>query len=150
LLLFCNKTAKTTRFSKIFENFAQLLHKIGKSRQSWHTYCMETLRDRLKPLIPAIVRRELTNRDVARKLGVSEGHICRLLKKMDVQRQPPPSREGKRSRPEEMELLEAREALRREVAARTRATDDTRLSVAEAARQAHCSERTIYRYRSAK
>jgi len=94
--------------------------------------------DQIKPFIPAIVRRELTNRALARHLGVSESHLCRVLKQLNVVRDPAPTRENQRA------LIEARHELRADLA------NDTNLTVAEAARKAGCSTRTIYRYRNAR
>lgn len=96
---------------------------------------MPTLRDRLKPLIPQIVSRELTNRAAARALGASEFTISRLLKQMKVVRNPPPTRDSQQA------LLAARKQARKEAA------NNTELTVDQAAKSAHCSTRTIYRYR---
>lgn len=94
------------------------------------------LRDQIKPYLDRIRRREMTNRELARVLNASEWHVCRLLKQLKVQRDPPPSRETNRAR------LEARKQLRTELA------NDPTKTLAQAAREAHCSERTLYRYRN--
>jgi AraC-like DNA-binding protein len=121
------------------QNFSKNFLKIGNFSQNWHTYCMSALKDRLQPYVAQIVRRELTNRAVAAILGASETHVCRTLRKMGVVRDAKPSRESKKA------LLGERQTLRTDLA---RKTLDGSLTVAEAARQAHCSERTIQRYRS--
>ncbi|MFA9216815.1 MAG: hypothetical protein ACEQSK_06885 [Sphingomonadaceae bacterium] len=92
------------------------------------------LRDLIKPYIPEIVSREVTNRALARVLGVSEHHLCRTLKAMGIVRNPAPSRANHTA------LLAARKSLRTELA--------NSKTVAEAARIAGCSERTIYRLRT--
>lgn len=91
------------------------------------------LRDNIRPLIPRIVTRELTNREVAAMLGVSEYTVCRVLKQLKVKREPAPDRAAHR------ELLKQRRLVR-ENAAKT-------LPVREAAAAANCSTRTIYRLR---
>jgi hypothetical protein len=92
------------------------------------------LRDRIKPYIDQIVRRELTNRAVAAELGVSEHHVCRVLKALNVVRNPAPTRDNKAA------LIQERKDFRASVAAS--------MSVTDAARAANCSTRTIYRYRA--
>lgn len=91
------------------------------------------LRDRLKEHIPAIVKREITARAVARLLDVSEGTVCRTLKQMKIAREPAMDRTaaGKLER------------ARREHRALCAAT----MSIEAAARAANCSTRTIYRLR---
>jgi len=121
-------------FRENFSNFGQIFVKIGKFQQSWHTYCM--LRDKIKPFIPQIISRELTNRALAAKLGASETHICRLLKQLNVKRDAAPTRANKRA------LIQARQALRTVLA------NDPDLTMVEAARRANCSVRTLYRYRT--
>lgn len=94
------------------------------------------LRDNIKPFIPRIISRELTNREVARALGASEEWVCRTLKALGVVREPAPDRSKSGT------LLTARRELR------TRLANDPTLTLEEAARQAHCTVRTIYRYRN--
>lgn len=92
------------------------------------------LSERLKPYISQIVKREITNRELAQLLNTHETYICRVLKRMGVSREtitPPPSTK---------EIRAARAEHRRQVA--------TTLNVKEAAAAAGCSERTIYRIRS--
>lgn len=94
----------------------------------------ERLADRLAPYLEPLRRREVTNRAVARELGVSEEHVCRVLKQLNVVKDAVPDRK------KNAELYRTRQAFRRQVA--------KTLPVAEAARQAGCSTRTIYRLRS--
>ena len=77
--------------------------------------------------------RQITNRELSKILNVSEAHISRMLKMMGIKR-PPPEYIAKRL------LAEARREYRRKLA-RT-------LTPAQAAVQANCTERTIYRYRN--
>ena len=93
------------------------------------------LRDNIKPFIPRIVSRELTNRAVARELKVSEARVCRVLKELKVVRESLPDRNAARA------LIAERRAFRAETAA------NHALSIEEAARIANCSTRTIYRLR---
>jgi AraC-like DNA-binding protein len=92
------------------------------------------LSERLKPYIDRIVKREITNRELADLLGTHETYICRVLKRMKVVRDPIPVK------PSTKELNAARADHRRHVAAT--------MSVKDAAAAAGCSERTIYRIRS--
>lgn len=94
------------------------------------------LSDDLKPYLDRIVKREITNRELARILGTHETYICRVLKRMGV------SRETLIAPPSTKEIRAARAEHRRLVA--------TTLPVKEAAAAAGCSERTIYRIRSKK
>lgn len=96
------------------------------------------LRDNITPYLPKIISREMTNRAVARELKVSEHHVCRVLKQLGVQREPAPDRSAAGR------LLEARRELR------TRLANDPNLTLAQAASQAKCTVRTIYRYRNKK
>ena len=91
------------------------------------------LRDRIKPFLPKIVTRELTNRAVAAELGVAEESISRVLKQLKVVREEAPNSLAKK------ELNEARRAHRAEVA--------KTMSIKAAAQAANCSIRTIYRLR---
>lgn len=94
------------------------------------------LSDDLKPYIDRIVKREITNRELARILSTHETYICRVLKRMGVER------EALVPAPSTKEIRAARAEHRHLVA--------TTLSVKEAAAAAGCSERTIYRLRSKK
>lgn len=91
------------------------------------------LADKIKPYIPQLVSRDLTNRALAAELGVSESYLCRVLKKLKVKREPAPDPAAQAA------LNEARRA-HRLVVAKT-------LPVKDAARAANCSTRTIYRLR---
>jgi len=136
-LLRCTFVAKAQQFPhifQIFEKFLKIFPKIGNLCQNWHTYCMETLRDRLKPLIPDIVNRTLTGRAAARRLGVSESHLCRVLKQLHVERAPIPDNP-------DTALRAARVELRQQLA------NDPSLTIEQAAARANCSTRTIYRYK---
>ena len=91
------------------------------------------LRDDLKPYLERLKRREITAREVATTLGTHETYVCRVLKQLGVKREElvkPPSTK---------ELNKARAELRLQLA--------QTLPVEEAARQAKCSTRTIYRLR---
>lgn len=92
------------------------------------------LRDQVKPYIPQIVKREMTNRELARLLDASEGAICRVLKQLKVVREP-------------AARCSANRALREE-RAKFRAQAATTLSIKEAAAAANCSTRTIYRIKA--
>lgn len=94
------------------------------------------LADKIKPYIPQLVSRDLTNRALAAELGVSESYLCRVLKKLKVKREPAPD---PAARAAQAALNEARRAHRLDVA--------KTLSVKDAARAANCSTRTIYRLR---
>lgn len=91
------------------------------------------LRDKIKPFIPQIISRELTNRAVARELGVAEESISRVLKQLKVIREEAPNSLARK------ELNASRRKHRAEVA--------NTLSVKAAAAAANCSIRTIYRLR---
>jgi AraC-like DNA-binding protein len=92
------------------------------------------LSDDLKPYIDRIVKREITNRELARVLNTNETYVCRVLKRMGI------VREAIIAPPSTKEIRAARAEHRRLVA--------TTLPVKEAAAAAGCSERTIYRIRS--
>jgi AraC-like DNA-binding protein len=94
------------------------------------------LSDDLKPYIDRIVKREITNRELARVLNTNETYVCRVLKRMGIVREAIPAA------PSTKEIRAARAEHRRLVA--------TTLPVKEAAAAAGCSERTIYRIRSKK
>lgn len=91
------------------------------------------LSDDLKPYIERLKARAITAREVAAALGTHESYVCRVLKRLGVEREtivkPPTSRE-----------LNAARAEHRLNAAKT-------LPVKDAARAASCSIRTIYRLR---
>lgn len=93
------------------------------------------LRDNIPPYLARLVSREMTNRAVARELGVTEHHLCRTLKQMGVVKEPAQDRSNAGK------LLDARRELR------TRLANDPDLSLAQAASRANCSIRTIYRYK---
>ncbi len=91
------------------------------------------LRDQIRPFITQIIKRELTNRAVARLLNVSEGAVCRVLKQLKVKRDPVPNNTAKQA-----------EAAGR----RTRRIEAANsMSIKDAAAAADCSTRTIYRLR---
>lgn len=94
------------------------------------------LRDDIKPLIPRIKTRDLTNREVAALLGYSEYTVCRVLKQLKVVRDPV----MKPDRSAERELEKSRHEFRAAVA--------KTMGVKEAAAAAHCSIRTIYRWKN--
>lgn len=89
------------------------------------------LRKRLLPHLEAIRTRQVTNRDLAKKLQVSEGYLSHVLAGMGVKRDPVTTRKQAK------DLVHARRAFRLQ-AAQT-------LGVKKAASVAQCSERTIYR-----
>lgn len=91
------------------------------------------LRDQIRPFIPQIVSRELTNRELAALLNASEGAVCRVLKQLKVVRDPAPNGQAQR------ELLQARKAHRIHAA--------NTMTIKAAAQAAGCSTRTIYRLR---
>ncbi len=94
------------------------------------------LRDRIRPYIDQIVKRELTNRAVARILGVSEYHLCHVLKQLKVVKEPAPDRKAQKA------LAAQRKKHRIDVA--------NSLPIKEAAAAGNCSTRTIYRLRAKK
>jgi hypothetical protein len=92
------------------------------------------LRDKIKPYIPQIVTRELTNRALAAVLGVPESSVSRVLRQLKVVREEAPNSQAKK------ELNAARRAHRLTVA--------KTMSIKAAAAAANCSTRTIYRLRN--
>lgn len=94
------------------------------------------LSDDLKPYIDRIVKREITNRELAAVLGTHETYVCRVLKRMGIVREaivaPPSSKEIRAARAEHRRLVA------------------TTMTIKQAAAAAGCSERTIYRLRSKK
>lgn len=93
------------------------------------------LRDNIRPLLPRIIARELTNRQVAAMLDCSEFSVCRVLRQLKVTRDPV----SKPDRSAQRELETARREHRAAVA--------KTLPIIEAAAAAKCSTRTIYRWR---
>lgn len=100
----------------------------------WHDFAM--LSDDLKPYIGQIIRREITNRELAALLGTHESYVCRVLKRLKVVREPVVRK------PSTKEINAARAEHRQHVA--------LTMSIKDAAKAAGCSERTIYRIRSRK
>jgi AraC-like DNA-binding protein len=92
------------------------------------------LRDDLKPYLDQLRRREISGREVARLLGTNETYVSRVLARMGVTREPIVRA------PSSAELRTQRAEFRRNAAAT--------MSVKDAARAAHCSERTIYRIKA--
>lgn len=92
------------------------------------------LRDRITPFLEDIVNRRVTNRAVALRLQVSEEHVSRTLKELGIVKVP-----AKRRGQAAKDLVAARYAHRQEVA--------NTLAPRQAARAAHCSLRTIYRWK---
>ena len=94
------------------------------------------LKDDVQPHLPALRSRSKTNREVARILGVTESHLSRILREINFKKDPSQTAQEK-----------ARVQKRKELRA-LRPTLATTLTVAEAARQAGVTERTIYRERA--
>ncbi len=95
------------------------------------------LKRTLLPYLDDLRQRKLTNRAVAALLDVSEAHLSRTLKLLEVVKDPiitPPNKTK--------QLLQARKLMR------SLAANNKTLTVAQAAKQANCSERTIYRLRT--
>jgi transposase len=88
----------------------------------------------------AIAANKLTRREAARRLGISERHVNRLMRAKDVRR---PRGEARERREEARAAAEERRSMRLDNAARAAAG---RQSLAEAAVNAGCSQRTIYRW----
>jgi hypothetical protein len=91
----------------------------------------------IQPYIPDLKARLITNRDVARLLNVTEAHLSRTLKDLNVVKDP-----AKNQRIQQKQLTEIRKKHRQSAA--------NRLPPEEAAKAANCSIRTIYRYRNGK
>lgn len=94
----------------------------------------QPLKVRVQPYLPKLKNRQLTNREVAHALGVAEEHLCRTLKNLGFERDAPPDRS------KQQELVKARKDHQKALAA-------SKLTPAQAAQAAGCSERTIYRLR---
>lgn len=92
------------------------------------------LSDAIKPFLEQIRRREITNREVAIALNTHESYVCRVLKRLKVERDPI-------VKPASTKELNAARAEHRLHVAMT-------MPVKEAAKAAGCSIRTIYRLRS--
>jgi transposase-like protein len=93
----------------------------------------ERLKTRVKPLIAAIVNRQLTIRAAALQLGVTESYLSKVLISLNVERITAPTRQQVK------ELNAQRKAHRTHLA--------NTLPPKEAAKAANCTLRTIYRYR---
>lgn len=91
------------------------------------------LKKTLQPYLQKLISRGITGRVVAKELGISEEHLSRTLKGMGIAREPAQKRKQKEATSKRREQIEA--------LAKT-------MPAAEAAKQANCSIRTIYRYRS--
>ena len=91
------------------------------------------LKHKLQPYLAQLKSRQITNREVAAELGVSEHHLCRVLKTLNLQKDMPTAKAN-------AELKAARKAHRLNVA--------KALPIKEAAKAANCSTRTIYRLRN--
>lgn len=96
------------------------------------------LADNIKPYLPQIISRELTNREVAALLGTHETYVCRVLKRLGVKREAAAS------------AAVSTQAKLRAARMEHRAAAAATLSVKDAARAANCSTRTIYRIRGKK
>jgi transposase len=94
------------------------------------------LKIRLRPYLADLQKRKVTNRAVAKVLGVSEAHLSRVLKGIIVK---DPANNERKAR---KDLLATRKIFRDSVA--------NTLSIKEAAKRANCSERTIYRHKHGK
>lgn len=91
------------------------------------------LRDDIRPYIEDLKARKTTNRAVAQVLHVSEEQVSRVLKQLRVVKDSVPQAKKRR------ELAK----IRREV----RETAANSLPIKQAAVEANCSTRTIYRYK---
>jgi DNA-binding CsgD family transcriptional regulator len=92
------------------------------------------LKLKIRPYLADLIARRVTNREVARLLGVTEAYLSRTLKLLEVEKDPPAN-----TRKKQHELVATRKAHRQSLA--------NQLPPARAAREANCSLRTIYRYR---
>lgn len=95
------------------------------------------LEELLQPHLDDLRTRKVTNKALATQLGYSPEHISRVLKALNLQKDPHPTS----IRQSNHQLFAERRAFRVE-AAKT-------LPPKQAARQAKCSLRTIYRYKNA-
>ncbi len=94
------------------------------------------LRDLIRPYLPKLISREMTNRAVAAQLNVSETHLCRVLKQLKVIKEAAPNSQARKA------LNTARKEYRVAVA--------NSMTIQDAAAAAGCSTRTIYRLRGKK
>lgn len=94
------------------------------------------LKDDVQPYLPALRLRSITNREVARTLGVTESYLSRILRELGFKKTPSQTAQDKARVQKRKELRAQRPVLA------------TTLTVAEAARQAGVTERTIYRERA--
>ena len=90
-------------------------------------------------IIAKIQAKELTNRAAAKSLGISESWFSHLLTKQGVIRPPSPHVKYRQDR---HELLQARKELHRQLADAVKRKTKT---LAQAAKEGNCSQRTIYR-----
>lgn len=88
----------------------------------------------IQPYIEDLRARRVTNRAVAKVLGVSEAHLSRVLRTLGVVKDPANDRQLQH------ELAVARKLFRADLA--------SKLPASQAAKLAKCSERTIYRYKN--
>lgn len=91
---------------------------------------------RIGPYFQALTEREITKRALAEQLGVSYTYLCKLAPKL------PPSAKTA-TRKHNHALLKARKEYRQELAEQVKSGH---ISLAAAATQANCSERTLRRY----
>lgn len=94
------------------------------------------LKDDIQPFLEDLRLRNKTNREVAHALGVTESYLSRILQEI-----------GFKKIPSQTAQERARVNQRKELKAR-RPTLATTLPVADAAREAGVTERTIYRERA--
>jgi transposase len=99
------------------------------------------LKNRLTPgILEAIAQRKTSAKDVAKLYGVSETHLSKALKALNLQKIPAPTPEHKRKA---HILMVTRTKVRQELAEKVRLGTKT---IHNAAREANCSLRTMYRY----
>lgn len=94
------------------------------------------LKDDVQPYLPDLRLRLTTNRAVAKALGVTESYLARILRELGFKKIPSQSA-NERAAIAQRKILKSK-----------RPTLATTLPVAEAAKQAGVSERTIYRERA--
>ncbi len=102
---------------------------------------MSDLTKALEPYIEALTTRATTNRAVAKHLNVSEAYLSRILKQLNIQKEPPQDRKH------EKELRDARRIHRNNIANNLSLKEPRAQSMQAAATAANCSTRTIYRLR---
>lgn len=93
------------------------------------------LRIRVRPYLADLQSRKTTNRAVADELGCNEQTLCRVLKGLNLKKEPAIDRAA------QTELNKARKAFRTEVA------NDPNKTMEEAAKAAGVTVRTMYRYK---